>query len=61
MQEGVLHVDELMTHRFPAADAACAYELLLQGEWEQPLSDSDRAYAYTGASNSFMGMILDWR
>jgi 2-desacetyl-2-hydroxyethyl bacteriochlorophyllide A dehydrogenase len=61
MQEGVLHVDELMTHRFPAADATRAYELLLQGEWEQPLSDSNRDYAHSGAIQGFMGMILDWR
>jgi 2-desacetyl-2-hydroxyethyl bacteriochlorophyllide A dehydrogenase len=45
VQKGVIHVRELVTHRFMACDASKAYDLLL-GQ---------------GTSTDFLGMILDWR
>ena len=45
VQKGVIHVRELMTHRFRACDASKAYDLLLGH----------------GPSTDFLGMILDWR
>lgn len=63
VQEGTLHVDELMTHRFSAADAAEAYSLLLHEGVEQSSSHGDGKTRRAGneASTGFMGMILDWR
>jgi threonine dehydrogenase-like Zn-dependent dehydrogenase len=63
VQEGTLHVEELVTHRFASAAAADAYKLLLQqetghhaaGERDVPHPSNNEA------TTSFLGMILEWR
>ena len=63
VQEGIIHVDELMTHRFSAVDAAEAYNLLLQqgAEYSSAGGKAETRHAENEASTGFMGLILDWR
>ena len=63
IQEGMLRVDELMTHRINASDAAEAYNLLLGDRVEYFSSNGDgkSRREHNEASAGFMGMILDWR
>lgn len=62
IREGILRVEELVTHRFSAGDAADAYALLLQTT-SQPSSsagNSDTTHAAKPTSTGYLGILLDW-
>jgi 2-desacetyl-2-hydroxyethyl bacteriochlorophyllide A dehydrogenase len=62
IQEGVLRVEELVTHRFCARDAADAYALLLQTTAQHSPSgeNSYSTHAANLISTGYLGILIDW-